>query len=215
MMLDDLFTALGLDALVPTADCGASAAYVREPPLEAVADIGTPFADAAHWHEQDGAASCAVVAQGSILEEIRGIPFDEQAATAEAQAMGWFDPTAGTPPWAVGELLEAHGVPCTSGYGATLTDLADALARGDKVIVGLNANEIWTPVHDRVTGAPLQQDPGGHAVWVTGLDAAPDGSVHVLLNDSGTAGGRMESVEVHDFLNAWADHDGFMVVADA
>lgn len=185
------------------------------PPSESPTPGGAPLVDAAHWHRQQGENSCAVVAQASVLEEIRGVPFDERAASAEAEARGLFDPETGTPPWAMGGLLEAHGVACARTYGAGLGDLADALERGDKVIVALNANEIWTPVHDPATGLPVPQDVGGHAAWVTGLQQRPDGSVQVLLNDSGTDSGRIESVHAADFLNAWADYGGLMVVAHA
>jgi len=82
------------------------------------------------------------------------------------------------------------------------------------VIVGLDAKEIWTPLHDASTDAPLEQDPPmGHAVWVTGIDQQPDGSFVVLLNDPGAPFGEIEAVPLEDFVNAWEDNGASMTLA--
>jgi hypothetical protein len=87
------------------------------------------------------------------------------------------------------------------------------LQHNDRVIVGLNANEIWHPCRDSATGEPVELPLAGHAVWVTGIDQELDGSIKVILCDSGTPDGRAEAVDVADFLNAWADYGNEMVVA--
>ncbi|NJO65669.1 MAG: hypothetical protein HC836_48625 [Richelia sp. RM2_1_2] len=97
---------------------------------------------------------------------------------------------------------------------ASLEDIADALEKGDKIIVGLDANEIWSPLRDAMTGSPVEQTNGGHAVWVTGIDTEPDGSVKIILNDSGTDSGQMKAVDAQDFLNAWDDYGNLLLVAD-
>jgi hypothetical protein len=66
-----------------------------------------------------------------------------------------------------------------------------------------------------VLGSPIEQSNAGHAVWVTGIDQQPDGSVKIILNDSGTPDGQMKAVDAEDFLNAWEDFGNFVVVADA
>jgi hypothetical protein len=176
---------------------------------------GNPEADAHCWHRQEGNSSCAVVAQIGVYESITGQEISEAEACRIAQENGWYDPESGTTPENVGKFLKYWGIPTDQRYDGTLVDIADALERGDKVIVGLDANEIWYPARDPETGAPMEQSNAGHAVWITGIDPEPDGSVKIILNDSGTPDGRMMVVNAEDFLNAWADYGNLLVVADA
>ncbi|PHJ58482.1 hypothetical protein VF14_18945 [Nostoc linckia z18] len=177
-------------------------------------DLGNPIADANCWQQQEGQNSCAVVAQIGIYESIAGVDISEAEACQLAEANGWFDPETGTYPKDVGKILNELGIPTKQSYDATLDDIATALEQGDKVIVGLDGNEIWTPMRDSATGSPIEQSNAGHAVWVTGIDREPDGSVKIILNDSGTADGQMKVVDAEDFLSAWADHGNFLMVAD-
>jgi hypothetical protein len=176
-------------------------------------DSATPVEDAQFWQKQNGANSCAVVAQISVFESITGEQISEDRAAEIAQANGWFDPEIGTRPGDVGKLLNELGIPTEQKYNATLEDIANALEKGDRVIVGLDANEIWNPIHD-ANGTPIEQANAGHAVWVTGMEAQPDGTVKLILNDSGHPNGKMVSVDARDFLNAWEDNGNFMVVAN-
>jgi hypothetical protein len=176
---------------------------------------GTPYDDARHWHEQRGEASCAVVAQAAIYEAITGQALDEDRACSVAEQSGIFDPATGTRPEDMGKLLDVLGVPTTTVWNASVMDIADALSRGDKVLVGINANDVWSPVHDPVTGLPVAQQAAGHAVWVTGIETSATGEVRVVLNDSGTAHGSMESVPLLDFENAWRDFGRELVIATA
>jgi hypothetical protein len=175
--------------------------------------IGMPIQDAAHWHPQQAANSCAIVTQGAVLESVTGIPCDEARLTEMAVENGWYDPERGTAPADVGRLLEAHGVPCEQQSGADISAIVTALERGDKVMVGLDGGEIAAPLHDASTGAPLEQPDALHSVWVTGIDTGPDGSVHVLVNDPGHPGGQLDPIELHDFLNAWDDTGNHLTVA--
>jgi hypothetical protein len=176
--------------------------------------IGDPVEESQHWQQQEGASSCAVVAQISIFESITGICISEDQACDIAEQNGWFDPDIGTRPSDIGKLLNQLGVATEQKYDATLLDIADALEKGDRIIVGLDANEIWHPMRDEF-GNPIEQPDAGHAVWVTGIDTKPDGSIKIILNDSGTPDGRMEAVDAMDFLNAWEDCGNFLVIADA
>ena len=179
--------------------------------------VGDPASDAPFWNEQQGENACAVVAQMSILESITGRELSEEAVARYAQEQGWYDPQTGTLPGNVGNILNAFGVPTEQKTDATLVDIAEALERGDKVIVGLDALEVWQPVRD-AAGQPVEQTlpsggDAGHAVWVTGIDQQPDGSVKLILNDSGTPDGQMKAVDAYDFVNAWSDYGNFLVVA--
>lgn len=174
--------------------------------------VGNPFADADCWQQQQGQNSCAVVAQMGVYESITGVELSEDAVCEFAEVNGLFDPRIGTYPKDVGRILNHFGVPTETQYDADLNDIAEALERGDKVIVGLDANEIWQPLRDEY-GNPLEQSDGGHAVWVTGIDQADDGSIKLILNDSGTPDGQMKVVDAVDFVNAWDDFGNQIVVA--
>ena len=63
------------------------------------------------------------------------------------EEQGWYDPATGTRPEDLTRLFDAFHVPTTSGP-ATVAGLWDALAAGDKVMVSLDANEIWHPQRD-------------------------------------------------------------------
>lgn len=174
--------------------------------------VGNPFEDANCWQQQNGQNSCAVVAQRGIIESITGNDLSEEQVCQFAEANGLFDPNTGTFPNDVGKILNAFGLTTESHFDANLNDIAEALERGDKVIVGLDANEIWQPIRD-ANGNPIEQDDGGHAVWVTGIDQAEDGSIKLILNDSGTPDGQMKVVDAADFANAWDDFGNQIVVA--
>ncbi|MCW3051749.1 MAG: hypothetical protein JWN14_919 [Chthonomonadales bacterium] len=177
--------------------------------------VGQPFEDGSHWHEQQGDSSCAVVSQMAISEALTHHTFSEEQVCRFAQEHHWFDPESGTPPEHADKILNALGIETEKGYHASLGDMADALEHGDKVLVCVNANAIWTPLRDTETGAPVLQSNAGHALWVTGIDEAPDGSLKIIINDSGTPNGQMVGVDMADFLNGWNEYDHFMVVAHA
>jgi hypothetical protein len=138
-----------------------------------------------------------VVAQGSIIEEITGYDVDQGEATAWLAEHGGYDPQAGTMPEDLTRLLDAYAVPNQMGFH-TVDDLYEALARGGKVIVALDADEL-----------------GGRAVWLTdiGYDAH-DSAWKVVLNDPGHEHGRASVVRLADFVPAFADFGGLSVVAD-
>jgi photosystem II stability/assembly factor-like uncharacterized protein len=176
-------------------------------------EYGDPLADADYWREQNGANSCAVVAQISVYESLTGEYIPEADAADYAYEQGWFDPDGGTLPEDTGNILEDLGIETYTSYDVSFTDLEDALAIGDKPIVALDANEIWEPQYDR-RGNSLEQSDAGHAVWVTGIDYESNGSVNIILNDSGITNGSSSVVEYDDFINAWSDSDYFAAIAE-
>jgi hypothetical protein len=175
---------------------------------------GDPVADAQWWNLQNADDTCAIVAQQGVLESLIGheIPQDELVRVATDN--GWYHPQEGTSMECVGNVLEYYGVPIERHDGCSLPDLYDALESGHKVIVGLDADEVWTPEHDS-NGVPLKI-PGGanHAVWVTGIGTNSSGDLSVIVNDSGTPDGRGEFIPVPDFLNAWEDSNNYAVFTD-
>lgn len=174
--------------------------------------VGNPVGESSHWHQQHE-NDCAVMAQADVYESITGRHLTEQEALSIVTQHGWYHDGTTLPD--TGRLLNYLGIPTQQYTNASLQDLYTVLQHGDHVIVGVNANEIWFPYHDSATGSPIEQSVGGHAVWVTGIDQAPDGSIKIILNDTGKPGGQMEAVDASDFMNAWSDFNNFMVVAPA
>lgn len=176
-------------------------------------EYGNPIHNARFWRHQQGRNSCAVVAQISVYQSLTGRYISENAASNYAYRRGWFDPRTGTQPRHTGNILNSLGIQTYKPYRGTLWHLKNALARGDRPIVGLDANEIWTPRYNRY-GTPLEQRNAGHAVWVTGIDYERNGAINIVLNDSGTRNGMASVVRYRDFMNAWQDYNCFVAIAD-
>jgi hypothetical protein len=176
---------------------------------------GTPKEDAYYWRKQQGQNTCAIVAQISIYESITGKYIAESNAAKYAEAKGWFDPNTGTDPIDSDNILNVLGIETKYQYQGDIYDIVDALNNGDKIITGVDANEIWNPIYSTVTGKPVEQINEGHAVWVTGIVQCADKSIDFILNDSGTSLGKMDAVDYWDFMNAWSDFNNFLIVVDA
>jgi hypothetical protein len=180
---------------------------------ENTVEYGDPLTDADYWREQDSDASCSVVAQISVYESLTGEYIPEADAADYAAEQGWFDPDTGTFTEDTGNILEDLGIEVSASYDNSLADLADALDAGNKPLVALDANEIWYPEYDR-RGNSIELEDMGHVVWVTGISEEADGSVSIILNDSGDPNGSASVVGYDDFMNAWEDRDFFAAIAE-
>jgi hypothetical protein len=180
---------------------------------ENTVEYGDPLTDADYWRQQDSNTSCSVVAQISVYESLTGEYISEADAADYAAEQGWFDPDTGTFTEDTGNILEDLGIEVSASYDNSLADLADALEAGNKPLVALDANEIWYPEYDR-RGNSLELEDMGHVVWVTGISQEADGSVGVVLNDSGDPNGSASVVDYDDFMNAWEDRDFFAAIAE-
>jgi len=177
--------------------------------------VGDPIGEAEFWRLQTG-NSCAVNAQICVIESMTGESIPEAVACDWLEERGWYDPDRGTSPSDMARLMDARGIESELSRHNEILDLAAALEEGERVIVALNANEIWTPLRHPVTGEVISQsEPGGHAVWITGIDQHHDGSFSVIMNDTGHTDGRMQAVALEDFMEAWADYDNLMVAVKA
>ncbi|MCK9523592.1 MAG: hypothetical protein M0R76_11225 [Proteobacteria bacterium] len=179
--------------------------------IEPVIAVGDPAGDAVFWHAQEDANSCAVAAQRGVIESVTGQLIPEGELAELAASRGWYDPSCGTTPDAVGRLLETYDVPVASSYDTRIEDLYDALIQNEKVIVGLDSNEIMNQIVDDA-GNPVELPDMGHAVWVTGMEMDADGQVQVVLNDPGHAAGAGARVPLKHFENAWDDFGRYAVV---
>ena len=169
---------------------------------------GNPSSDAIHWHQQKYPDTCAIVSQEYILEAYIDRDFSEEELALEAMSKGYYAPGVGTLPEDVGNLLEDHGIEVERSDGNSIENITDKLSKHQKVIVGVDANEIWAPSDEEQLKDLLFMPEANHAVMVTGYD---DSTQTVYLNDPGHPDGAKMSVNLDDFENAWNDSCNFMV----
>ena len=193
---------------------------------------GNPAAAAAFWRYQGYDDDCVEMAVSDVVGELTGKQPSEQAIVKLAQSTPstvHAGPIYTTPkkrkPGSGGTsfddepaLLAHYGIHAVStdkasatkkGAPAGMTALEQDLAKGRRVIVGVNSELIWRePVEDKT---PDGQPEADHAVVVTGVDTAA-GVVH--LNDSGSEQGRDEQAPIDVFAQSWATSDDQMTVTD-
>jgi Peptidase_C39 like family len=177
--------------------------------------FGAPDLDTTYWQHQETDYTCAVVSQQTILNELTGHHYTEGELLQEATANGWCTDT-GTPINSMHKLLEAHGVETEQSAGHSLDDITAQLAQGHKVVVAINAEDIWH--YENAVGDVVLRDYGhiplnspDHAVVVTGIDYTNPAAPMVILNDSGTPNGAAEMVPAGVFMVAWEHSNNYMV----
>lgn len=170
--------------------------------------IGEPYEDMETWSPQAEDNSCAVACQEMIAEQLTGRDFSEEKMIALARERGWYDPESGTTMLDVGKVLEELGMTVERQTGATISDLAAALAQG-KVICGVNNMLLSVPELAMLPGLRAN-----HAVQVIGIDTSDPNRVEVILNDPGVENGRGIRHSMDDFMKAWKTGGNFMVAVE-
>ena len=160
--------------------------------------------------------TCAIKAQQIILNEF-GIPCTEDQLVEYSAEHGWYK-GEGTSMADVGKLLVDGGVPCTQQDHANAFDLVSELSQGHKIIVGVDANELWND--DSIRGKFsnwyndfFNGDTPDHAVIVAGIDTSDPNNIQVLVTDPGT-GDYQRAYPLEQFMDAWSDSNCFMVSTD-
>ncbi len=200
-----------------------------DPPSGAGTLYGDPAAAAPFWRYQQYDDDCVPMAVADVVGELTGHRPSEQAIITVAQSTPSTvhagpiytkpkkrKPGSGTSFDDEPALLAHYGIRAVStdeasaanaGVPTGMTALEKDLAKGRKVIVGVNSELIWRePLEDKT---PDGQPEANHAVVVTGVDTAA-GIVH--LNDSGDESGRDEQVPIDVFTRSWASSDDQMTV---
>ncbi|MGV8134413.1 MAG: C39 family peptidase [Mangrovibacterium sp.] len=161
--------------------------------------------------------TCAIKSQQLILNDF-GIPVTEDQLVQQAEQFHIYTPGSGTSPEDVGKLLVQNGVPCTQYENATVYDLTSALAQGQKVIIGVDSDELWDKGLLSQYGNKITDYFGGesadHALIVAGIDTTDPDHVQVILTDPGT-GEEAARYPMEQFLDAWHDSGNFMVTTDS
>jgi hypothetical protein len=171
--------------------------------------IGDPAETSEHWFQQAANGFCAPASIAQIVAQYSGASFtDETAFVALANELGvWQVGPDGVPGLTVegaAAVLEASGVPAAIVTGGGITMLADYLDSGHGIMVAIDSGEVWY-------GEAAEDGAPDHMVVVAGIDV--DRGV-VLLSDPGSPDGNLEEVPVEVFMDAWADSDHTMIVAE-
>lgn len=198
----DLVTENGINILV-TKDT-AQGIWEPSPMGKMIGEIE----DIEHWHMQEQPDTCAIVSQEYILESYLDRDFTETGLVNLSIEKGYYSPGSGTSPWDVGKLLEDYNIPVERTAYRSFDDIIEKLENNKKIIVGVDANEIWENSDEQQLLDLFFMPQANHAVQVIGFDSDQE---KVILNDSGHPDGKGMRVSLSDFSNAWEDSNNFMV----
>lgn len=169
---------------------------------------GDPGASMEHWDYQGETNRCALYSQKFVIEEITGREVDIEELADVAKDYGWFSEEGGTPVLNMSKLLDHYGIEHDMSFNNTVDDLRECLADGKRVIVSVDADEIWYAENDLVFSPA---DGPNHAVQVIGIDESDPDAPMAILNDSGNPNGRGSLVPLDTFQGAWEDGDCQMI----
>ena len=159
---------------------------------------------------------CAIRSQQIILRDY-GIDVSLEELKQFAIQNGWYQDGGGTPMAYVGAIIDACGVGVRQEINCTVYDLVNELAQGHRVIVGVDANELWADrngdhyARTQEFIKDIFNEGANHALIVAGVEVNPNDpeDVKVILTDPGTGDLRIEYT-LEQFMDAWEDSDCFM-----
>lgn len=178
-----------------------------ETPEQTDAVVGD-LEDVENWHPQAESMSCTVSVQELIAEQLLGREFSEKALMDFADRSGWYDSIEGASLADTGKVLEALGLEVERDYNATVSDLVQSLANGEKVICGVDNMTLNDP---RFIDMPGRK--ANHAVQVVAIDFSDPKNPQVILNDTGVPNGRGIRHDLDVFMAAWKTSGNFAVYA--
>lgn len=166
--------------------------------------------------QQHYSDTCAIKSQQIILNDF-GIPCTEEELIQFSHEQGWYNGD-GTSMIDVGNLLETAGIPCSRQADANIFNLVDELSQGHKIIVGVDADELWKndSILDKLKNwfnDFFRGDTPNHALIVAGIDTSDPNNIQVIVTDPGT-GDYCKSYPLDQFMDAWSDSNCYMVSTD-
>lgn len=180
---------------------------------EAVENIHDPV-----YVQQPDDHSCALRSQQIVLRDFGiDIPFkDLEQIALDCQVYT----NEGTYTYDIGKVLQLAGVDMHQTIGNSVDDLINELAQGHRVIVSVDAQELW---NNNTMGEQLKNwfedaigyQGGNHALIVAGVEVDPTYPENnkVILTDPGAGHLRME-YPMGQFKDAWGDSNCFMAATD-
>lgn len=156
--------------------------------------------------------TCAVRSQEIIMRDY-GIQIPQNELRNYAQEHGWYDD--GTPINAIGNLLNTCGISTHVDYENNVYDLINELQQGHRVIVAVDADELWAKQGSKEWDFYNKLDNPNHALIVAGIKVdteKPENST-VILTDPGKGDAYIEYNMGH-FAQAWQDSNFYMMSTD-
>lgn len=169
---------------------------------------GDPESAMEEWEYQGDTGRCALYAQKFVIEELTDMEIDMEELAGLAEEKGWFSEDSGTPMLNMDKVLHYYGIDSDMSFHNDITDIQECLESGGKIIVAVDADEIWYGENDDLF---TPGDGANHAVEVIGFDRTDPDEPMVILNDSGNPNGCGEMVPLETFLDAWEDSNCQMI----
>ena len=184
---------------------------------ETTGEHGENVSDPVYVRQPDD-HSCALRSQQIVLRDFGiDIPFkDLERIALDAGVYS----NEGTYTYDIGKVLELAGVGMHQVPGSSFYDLTNELAQGHRVIVSVDADELW--YNDSFTDKlknwlndAFTVQGGNHALIVAGVEVNPNNpkDINVVLTDPGTGDLRIE-YPINQFMSAWRDSNCFMAATN-
>lgn len=162
--------------------------------------------------------SCALRSQQIVLRDF-GIDIGFKDLEKLAKEYGVYT-DQGTYTYDIGKVLQIAGVNMHQVEGTSFYELTNELAQGHRVIVSVDANELWynESFSDKLKNwfdDTFKAQGGNHALVVAGVEINPQNpnDVKVVLTDPGVGHLRIE-YPLDQFMDAWKDSNCFMAATD-
>lgn len=162
--------------------------------------------------------SCALRSQQIVLRDFGiDIPFKDLEKLAKDYGVYSDD---GTYTYDIGKVLQIAGVDMHQVCGTSMFELTNELSQGHRVIVSVDAHELW--YNDSFTDKlknwfddTFKEQGGNHALIVAGVEINPQNTedIQVVLTDPGAGYLRIE-YPLDQFMNAWKDSNCFMAATN-
>jgi hypothetical protein len=176
--------------------------------------LGDPDRLAEHWEYQGQTRDCALYSEKSVAGGFgRSVDLEQHREAGKAEETYSAD---GTTLDGVGRVLEREGIKVDryemntedKGFGGEpVKDHQEAVAMRDQAVA--DGKGVITVVD---SGTLWGQEPGYHALHVTGIEISKDGERFIVTNDSGVPDGAAKHYPADRFDEAWADAGHKMVI---
>lgn len=157
--------------------------------------------------------TCAIRSQQIILRDF-GIQIPQDELTDYSRAQGWYG-ESGTKMGAIGNILDTCGVSVHCSFDNDVNDLIEELKQGHRVIVGVDARELYAEPDSEEWQFFHNLESPDHALIVAGIkvDAGNPENNTVVLTDPGK-GDTYIDYPLNHFVGAWGDSHFFMMATD-